>query len=293
MKKSKFYIVDVFGQSKFTGNRLAVFTNGEDFSDEEMQVLTDELNFSETTFIFPEESEDNTFKVRIFVPGSEVPFAGHPTLGTAYVIQKYMLEKRYEKLFIDLKAGHIPVTIDYWDNDIDVLTMKQNQPEFDKTIDPEKIRNVINIDEIDTRFPIEVISTGIKFIIIPLRSLDAIRNVNIDIDKLKHLLEEDNYMGIFLFTKETYNSENDINCRMFCYFKGLVEDPVTGSANGCMLAYLLKNNYFDLSRINIKVEQGWEIGRNGLLYLKGEKKENEYDLFVGGRVYPFSEGKLL
>ncbi|MFC1725580.1 PhzF family phenazine biosynthesis protein [candidate division KSB1 bacterium] len=293
MKGSKFYIVDVFGQSRFTGNQLAVFTNGEDFSDEEMQALTDEINFSETTFVLPKESKDNTFKVRIFVPGSEIPFAGHPTLGTAYVIQKYMLENKQEKLILDLKAGLIPVTIDYRDNEIDLLTMKQNQPEFGETFDTEKIKKVINTDEIDSDFPIEAVSTGIKFILIPLNSLQAIQNVNIDVDKLKQLLEEDDYMGIFLFTRETYKSENDINCRMFCYFKGLIEDPVTGSANGCMLAYMLKNNYFNSSSINIKVEQGWEISRNGMLYLRGEKRENEYDLFVGGRVFPVSEGKLL
>ena len=293
MKNSRFYIVDVFGQSRFTGNQLAVFTNGEDFTDEEMQALTDEINFSETTFVFPKESKDNTFKVRIFVPGSEIPFAGHPTLGTAYVIQKYLLEEKHNKLILDLKAGLIPVDIDYRDNEIELLTMKQNQPEFGRTFEPEAIKKVININEIDADFPIEAVSTGIEFIIIPLKSLDAVKNVKIDVEKLKELLESNGYMGIFLFTRETYNPENDINCRMFCYFKGLIEDPVTGSANGCMLAYLLKNNYFGSTNIDIKVEQGWEIGRNGILYLKGEKRGSEYDLFVGGRVFPVSEGKLL
>ena len=293
MKDSRFYIVDVFGQNKFSGNQLAVFTNGEVFSDEEMQTLTNEINFSESTFIFPEESKDNTFKVRIFMPGSEIPFAGHPTLGTAYVIQKFLLNKKYDTINLDLKAGIIPIKIDYRDNEPDLLTMKQNQPAFGRTIQPDKVKRVINTDKIDTNFPIQNISTGMQHTIIPLKGLEAIKEVAINQEELISFLSFTGSTGLFLFTAETYEEKNDLNARMFFYVNRVVEDPVTGSANGCLIAYLLKHNYFSSSRIDIRVEQGFEIGRNGILYLKGEKKESSYDIFVGGRIFPVAECRMV
>lgn len=293
MKDSKFYIVDVFGQNKFSGNQLAVFTHGEDFTDDEMQALTNEINFSESTFIFPEESKDNTFKVRIFMPGSEVAFAGHPTLGTAYVIQKYLLDKKYDTINLNLKAGVIPIKIDYNENEIDILTMKQNQPDFGKTIQPEKVIKIINTDKIDTNFPIQNISTGMQHTIVPLKSLEAIKEISINQEELPKFLNYTGSTGLFLFTNETYDKKNDLNARMFFYPNRSMEDPVTGSANGCLIAYLLKYNYFKSCKIDIRVEQGFEIGRNGILYLKGEKKESSYCIFVGGRVFPVAECRLI
>lgn len=290
---NRFFIVDVFAQDKFTGNQLAVFTKGEKFSDEEMQILTKEINFSETTFIFPESSCDNIFKVRIFTPGFEVPFAGHPTLGTAYVIQKYLLEKKCDRIILNLKAGKIPVDISYNGHEIDILTMKQNQPEFGEIINPETMKEILNTDEIDTDFPVQNVSTGLNFTMVPLKSLHAIKNINVNGEKFPEFLKEYNIVGLHLFTRETYNSENQLNARNIDYFGYIVEDPATGSANGCLLAYLLKYNYFNSSKIKIKVEQGFEIGRNAILYLNGEKKTDNYDIFVGGRVFPVAECNLI
>ena len=289
----QFFIVDVFAQKKFTGNQLAVFTKGENFSDEEMQTLTREINFSETTFIFPESSKENIFKVRIFTPGFEVPFAGHPTLGTAYVIQKYLLEKKCTRIILDLKAGNIPVDISYNGEEIDILTMKQNQPEFGEIIDPVIIKEILNTDEIDIKFPVQNVSTGLNFTMVPLKSLNAIKNINVNAEKLPKFLKNYNVVGLHLFTKETYNKENQLNARNMDYFGYVVEDPATGSANGCLLAYLLKHNYFNSSRINISVEQGFEIGRNAILYLNGEKKSDTFDIYVGGKVFSVAECRLI
>lgn len=293
MKNRRFYIVDVFGQNKFSGNQLAVFTNGEDFNDDEMQALAGEINFSETTFIFPENSKENTLKVRIFMPDKEIPFAGHPTLGTAYVIQEFLLNKRYDMINLDLKAGTIPVKIDYKGNRIDLLTMQQNQPVFGQIFKPDEIAAFINPDKIDKNFPIQNVSTGMQHTIIPLKDLDAVKNLTINREELIEFLGYTGSIGIFLFTKETYNEENDLNARMFFKKNGIAEDPVTGSANGCLVAYLLKHNYFNSSDFKICVEQGFEIGRNGILYLKGEKKEDHYDIFVGGKVFPIAECNLV
>ncbi|MFC1726028.1 PhzF family phenazine biosynthesis protein, partial [candidate division KSB1 bacterium] len=187
----------------------------------------------------------------------------------------------------------IPVKIDYKEKEIDLLTMKQNQPVFSQTIEPDKIIKVINTDQIDTRFPIQNISTGIQHTLIPLKSLEAIKNVSVNQEELVKLLESTGSIGIFLFTSETYNEKNDINARMFFYPNRVAEDPVTGSANGCLNAYLLKHNYCNSSRIDIRVEQGFEISRDGIIYLKGEKKENSYEIFVGGKVFPVAECRLI
>src|SRR4030042_4054946 len=125
----KFFITDVFAEVKFAGNRLAVILLDNEISSKSMQDIAFEFNFSETTFVMPFKKKSDTFKVRIFTPLNEVPFAGHPTLGTAYIIKNEFLNKKCEKVILDLKAGMIPVTFKK-DNNREVLWMKQNNPEF-------------------------------------------------------------------------------------------------------------------------------------------------------------------
>ena len=127
MGKINYSIVDVFSQGKYTGNQLAVFKNAGIISDSEMQQIAKEINFSETTFILSDTKNDNGYDVRIFTPNEEVPFAGHPTLGTAYIIQNEVLEEPLEKLILNFKAGKIPVS---FDNQEEILWMKQNEPTF-------------------------------------------------------------------------------------------------------------------------------------------------------------------
>ena len=186
----KFHILDVFAEEKYTGNQLAVVMAENKLSDAEMQRIAKEFNFSETTFILSDIPENGDYNVRIFTPENEVPFAGHPTLGTAYVIQKEIVKKPVDTVILNLKAGQIPVAITYnlplppfskggmggFSSEIDKLTMKQMEPVFGRTFDREQISKVLNIDasEIDERFPIQEVSTGLPFIIVPLKSLNAI-----------------------------------------------------------------------------------------------------------------------
>ena len=145
-----FYIADVFAEEKFTGNQLAVVKDADGLSDIRMQQIAREINFSETTFILSDEKRSGGYDVRIFTPKEEVPFAGHPTLGTAYIIQH-------------LKIGQIPVNL----NDArGVLWMKQMPPTFDMVFNPDKISNFLNVDasDIDHMYPIQEVSTGLPFI---------------------------------------------------------------------------------------------------------------------------------
>jgi trans-2,3-dihydro-3-hydroxyanthranilate isomerase len=293
MDKKEFYMVDVFSGQKFGGNQLAVFPQGHLFSDEEMQRITREINFSETTFIFPYESQGNRYRVRIFTPAAEVPFAGHPTLGTSFVIQRFLAEKPNDQIILDLNVGPIPVDLEYRDGEIDMMTMKQNPPVFGKTLQGEDLAKVLNlsVDDIDSRYPIQEVSTGLPFIMVPLKSMEAVQKARLAKDHYEKLIENLEAKAILFFAPQTVYSENQLHVRVFTEFFGVPEDPATGSANGCLAGYLLEYEYFGQEALKIQVEQGFEIGRDAILYLSGEKKDNQISVFVGGRAALFARGE--
>ncbi len=290
--KRTFFIVDVFAEEKYAGNQLAVFTNAKALSDTEMQKIAKEMNYSETTFVLSEGG--NGYNVRIFTPEREVPFAGHPTLGTAFIIQKEIIKEPVNEVLLNLKVGQIPLTLVYDKGDLDTLWMKQLSPEFFQVFEPGTISQVLSVDEkdIDTRFPIQEVSTGLPFIIVPLKSLDAVKRARIARDKYYELIQDTKAKALLIFCPETYNEENDLNVRVFVDYYGIPEDPATGSGNGCLAGYLVKTMYFGEPHINIKVEQGYEIGRPSILYLRAEKKE-EIDVFVGGKVIMVARGEFI
>ncbi|KYK36888.1 MAG: phenazine biosynthesis protein [Theionarchaea archaeon DG-70-1] len=290
--KRTFFIVDVFAEEKYAGNQLAVFTNAKALSDTEMQKIAKEMNYSETTFVLSEEG--NGYDVRIFTPEREVPFAGHPTLGTAFVIQKEIIKEPVNEVMLNLKVGQIPVTLVYDKGDLDTLWMKQLSPEFFQVFEPGTISQVLSLDEknIDTKFPIQEVSTGLPFIIVPLKSLDAVKRARIARNRYYELIQDTKAKALLIFCPETYNEENDLNVRVFVDYYGIPEDPATGSGNGCLAGYLVETMYFGKPHINIKVEQGYEIGRPSLLCLRAEKKE-EIDVFVGGKVIMVARGEFI
>lgn len=295
MRKLSFYIVDVFAEEKYTGNQLAVFREAQMLSDIEMQQIAKEMNYSETTFILSEEKRNSGYDVRIFTPEEEVPFAGHPTLGTAYVIQQEIIREPIETVILNLKVGQIPVTINYREGRADILWMKQKAPTFGKIFDTEQTSEVLSIDrgEMDTRFPIQEVSTGLPFIIVPLKTLGTLKQSKINIDKYFELIKKTEAKAILIFCPETRNQQNDLSVRVFADYYGVPEDPATGSANGCLAGYLVKYRYFGNDRINIQVEQGYEIGRPSLLLLRAEEKEGKIDVSVGGKVVMIAKGEFI
>lgn len=295
MGKRIFYIVDVFAEEKYTGNQLAVFRNVKTLPDTEMQRIAKEMNYSETTFILSEEKRNGGYDVRIFTPKEEVPFAGHPTLGTAYVIQHEIIREPIKTIILNLKIGQIPVTLNYSGENIDILWMKQMDPTFGPIFDTEPISQVFSLDkrEIDDRFPIQEVSTGLPFIIVPLKTLDAVKQAKVARDKYFELIKDTQAKAILIFCSETYNQENDLNVRVFADYYGVPEDPATGSANGCLAGYLVKYCYFEKAKINIRVEQGYEIGRPSLLFLRAKEKEGKIDVSVGGKVVMIAKGEFI
>ena len=293
MKNLTFYIVDVFAEEKYAGNQLAVVRGAKALSDAEMQRIAKEMNYSETTFVLSDEKRDGGYDVRIFTPEKELPFAGHPTLGTAFVIQREIVRGQIDKIILNLKVGQIPVTFIYDEKHKDVLWMKQIEPTFGQTFSAESISRILGLDarEIDSKFVVQEVSTGVPFIIVPLKTLDALKRARISRDKYFEFIENTQAKAVLVFSPETYCKENDLNVRVFADY-GVSEDPATGSANGCLAGYLVKHRYFGKPRINIRVEQGYEIGRPSLLLLKTEDKEEKIDVHVGGKVVMSAKGEL-
>lgn len=290
-----FYIVDVFAEKQFSGNQLAVFLNAEQYTAEEMQQIAGEMNFSETTFISGKGITDTHFDFRIFTPTRELPFAGHPTLGTAYVIASHIAPPEAEVITLRCPVGDIPVRLVRSDKRIEYLEMKQNPPVFGKRVNSFSITKILNTREraIDSRFPIQQVSTGIPFIIVPFRTLSAMQDIHLDTEHFKRFVANKEAKALLVFCPETIEPENRLHVRVFAPLLGVYEDPATGSANGCLAAYLIKNAYFPEDPIDLSVEQGIELGRKSKLYLKAMSTgEGSYDVFVGGHVLPVAVGRL-
>jgi trans-2,3-dihydro-3-hydroxyanthranilate isomerase len=290
--KYPLYIVDVFAEAKYEGNQLAVVIDNEGIPTDLMQKLAREMHFSETTFITESDLNNKIFKVRIFTPESELPFAGHPTLGTAYIAQKILLKQKVEELTLDMKAGMIPVKFYYEGDEPGVLWMKQLPPEFGEIHPIEKFAEFLGLepDDFDTEYPIQEVSTGVYFYIIPLKTREALKRVKLDSDKLAEYSKDKKAKWPFMFCREPENPENHLKARMITSF---TEDPATGSANGCFAGYLVKHKYLNSESIDVRVEQGAEVNRPSILYLKAERIGGTIEVNVGGKVAYVAKGHLV
>jgi len=293
--RRKFFIVDVFAEKKYSGNQLAVFLESDGMSSQEMQQVAKEVNYSETTFVFSKKTESSGFKVRIFTPEKEVPFAGHPTLGTAYIIQREIIKDLKKEIVLNLKAGDIPVTLKYKDGKPEVLFMKQKNPVFGEIFDKQTLADALGLKKVNLmeKYPVQEVSTGLPFIMAPLKSLKAVKEASINKELFYKVIKKREAKAILVFSRETYSEKNDLHVRVFADYFGVPEDPATGSANGCLAGYLIEKNYFNQQKIDIKVEQGYELGRPSKLYLKAQRKGGEIEVLVGGKVFLTAKGEFI
>ena len=294
MNSLPFHIVDVFTTRKFAGNQLAVFQKASALSDEEMQSLAQEMNFSEVTFIESTEQRDGGYDVRIFDPVTEMEFAGHPTLGTAHVLREYILDHSPDQIYLNLKVGQIPVRIEdgteavqYW--------MQQIPPTFTRQLDHTFLASVLGLSQadLDTEYPVQVVSTGLPTAIVPVKSLNAIESILIDNEYYNEFIDEFGEMMLLCFTPETVEPQHDLHARVFAGYSNVPEDSATGSSNGCLSAYLFENNYYNTDEIEITVEQGYEMGRPSKLYHRSKKSNEEIEIQIGGSVVSVAQGRLL
>lgn len=290
-----FFIVDVFAESKYSGNQLAVVNAREPLTGTQMQAIAGEFHFSETTFILAETERHGGYDVRIFTPKAEVPFAGHPTLGTAYVIRQEIICASVKTVTLNLKVGQIPVTFSASKGGPPLLWMRQNAPVFGRTLSPAALAAALGLSAtaVDTRFPVQEVSTGLPFIIAPLKTLKAVQNIRVNDDRLAALVKKRDAKAVLVFCPQTVSRSCDLHVRVFADCYGIPEDPATGSANGCLAGYLAHHSYFGEPQVNVKVEQGIEMGRPSLLHLKAWETPSGISVDVGGKVVPVAKGELI
>ena len=286
-----FYILDVFTDKKYTGNQLAVFRNASGISSEEMQSIAREINFSETTFILTDEQTNGGFDVRIFTPREEVPFAGHPTLGTATIIHDLIINGKSDLVILNLKVGQIPVSF----GEDGYCWMRQVQPIFGAQHPRESMAKVLGlaVTDIDARFPIQEVSTGLPFFIVPLVNLSALKRARVDKDRYFRYVKDTAAKGILIYCPETHEAQNQLSVRVFVDYYGVPEDPATGSGNGCLAGYLVMHRYFGKDNLNLRIEQGYEIGRPSLLLLKAEESGENINISVGGKSNLVAQGTFI
>ncbi len=254
MRKLRYHIVDVFTNRAFGGNPLAVFTNGRGIPAELMQLIAKELNLSETTFVLPPDDPENDYRVRIFTPASELPMAGHPTVGTSFILaREHMIELGADEITIKLEegVGTIPVTLKFKDGVPDIIWMQQPLPRFGPRFeDAGAIAEMLSIapDAIETAWPLEVVSCGVPFLFVPLKDLESIRSIRFRLDVSERALRDFGVSEVFVFTKETELEGSSVHSRMFAPGLGVWEDPATGGASGPLGCYLVRHELFPVTQ---------------------------------------------
>jgi len=289
--RGRFFISDVFGLGKYTGNQLATFIDCRDFSDQEMQQIAREFNFSETTFVLSD-FQDGGYDVRIFTPESEIDFAGHPTLGTAFIISRFLQKKPTEEIRLNLRIGQIPVRLPHQDL-AEPLWMKQIEPRFGRTFAPQLLAPVLSLptEAFHEAFPIQEVSTGLPFLIVPLTSMKYLKKAFIAGERYQEFLLKSDTKGILIFCSPGHTPDQDLAVRVFVPSLGVPEDPATGSANGCLTGYLLRHGYGEQKKLQLTVGQGYEIGRPSQIYLDGEWRDGKINIRVGGKVVLIAQGE--
>jgi trans-2,3-dihydro-3-hydroxyanthranilate isomerase len=272
LRRYRIVYVDAFTTEPFKGNPCAVLPDSWNLSPEEMQMIARETNLSETSFLLPSHEAD--FRVRYFAPWGEIPFAGHPTIATAFLLAsegKIALHENRARVTFQFEIGVLPLEVFKDERGIKVV-MTQQAPQFGTVVPWERVRSCFNLleEEFLESLPPQVVSTGVPFLIVPLKNLEALRRTEMERGKLKNLLEELGISGAFLFTLETINLGNDTHARLFNPY-GIGEDPFTGSASGALAAYVY--SYLNPKKI-LRMEQGHFLGRPGIgeaeLVLEGE-----------------------
>lgn len=302
MRKLRYRLLNVFTNRAFGGNPLAVFTDVGDVSSEIMQSIAKELNLSETTFVLPPKDPANDYCVRIFTPVLELPMAGHPTLGTSFVLAMDQMVERSERintLKLEEGVGTIPVNIEWENGHPAFIEMSQPLPTFgSRFADASAIAEMLALETeaiTDTNLPLEVVSCGVPLLFVPLRDLQAARAVRFRLDVWERVLRDFEADRVFVFTRETEVEGSTVHSRMFAPGSGISEDPATGGASGPLGCYLVRHKVLPPARkVEFVSEQGLEMGRPSFIKITIEQDQaGEISAVrVGGQCHSMGEGYL-
>jgi trans-2,3-dihydro-3-hydroxyanthranilate isomerase len=303
MKEYRFIQVDVFTDRPFGGNPLAVFPDAEGLTAEEMQCLAREMNLSETTFVFPPQAATADFAVRIFTPAKELPFAGHPVVGTHWVLAhlgRVGLQEPVRRVHLELGVGVLPADLHVAGGRVEQVVMTQDQPAF-----LAKMEDVSELSEglgllpeaiTETGLPVQVVSTGVPQMMVPVRSLAEVKVLDasqLNVAALSRACRAVGTECVMVFSFETERPEATVHTRVFAPLLGVPEDPATGSANGALGAYLVHHHAVPVTAPTTRIlsEQGAELGRPSTLRVEVDRRGGEITAVrVGGQVVPVLEG---
>jgi len=290
-RRFHFVQLDVFTTQPFKGNPLAVFLDGRGLSDPEMQALAREMNLSETTFILPRESaveHERGVRVRIFTVQEELPFAGHPTLGTAFQLRGATGAR---EIVLDLDVGRVPVQFEEKPGQPVFGEMTQVNPEFGPRHDREAVVRACGLrdGDIDPSLPIQTVSTGLAYTIVPLRGLDIIRNLRLDMKGSEEYLERSGGKFFYFVSRETADPAARLHARMM-FYNG--EDPATGSAAGCAAAWMVAHGVAQPDE-HVLIEQGIEMKRPSRIFVRASRQDDRVvNVRIGGNVVEMLHGEV-
>ena len=293
MTKRKFSFVqlDVFTSRPLEGNQLAVFTDARGLSDDEMQKLARETNLCETTFILPRDpaiERERGVQVRIFTVQEELPFAGHPTLGTAFALRG---ESGAPQVTLELNVGKVPVHFEDNAGEPAFGEMTQIDPTFLTKHDREAVARAtgVSLDSFDDSLPIETVSTGVPFTVTPLKSLAVIQNLQVDLARAAEYLAKSSGKFFYFVSRETMDRTARLHARML-FYNG--EDPATGSAAGCSAAWVVAHGVAQHDE-RVMIEQGVEMKRPSRIFVRAERRDNRVvNVRVGGHSVEIMRGEV-
>ena len=291
MRTLSFVQVDVFTSRAFEGNQLAVVMDASGLDTEQMQAIAREMNLSETTFVIPrsfEEERDHGHRVRIFTVNEELPFAGHPTLGTAWVLR---VASAAPEVWLDLNVGRIPVQFTTDERGEVFGEMRQRDPKFGAVFPREEVARVLGIavNELDPDLPIQTVSTGVPFTMVPFRSLATLQNLSANWSAMSDYLKDKDSKFLYLVCRETVDPQARLHARMI-FYNG--EDPATGSAAGCCASWMAAHGVV-ASGERVLIEQGVEMKRPSRIFVSAEKHDQRVDnVRVGGNVVEVARGEI-
>lgn len=302
MRRYRYLQLDVFTSQPFGGNQLAVFPEATGLSDTEMQALTREINFSETTFVLPPQNTNAVARVRIFTPGGELPFAGHPTIGTTFALAHAgMLPGQQSPITLELGVGPLAIDVLYANSALSFVWMHQPIPAFETWPgDPARLAQAVGLstDDLAPELPIERGSAGVPFLYVPLRSREALARARAGADLGVAVADRSPQIGVYLFALE--QNGVDAHTRMFAPSMGIVEDAATGSAAGPFGVYLVRHGCVaagETGEARLRIEQGAQMGRPSDIHIvvqsQAEQPELVRDVRVGGESVLVAEGEYL
>jgi trans-2,3-dihydro-3-hydroxyanthranilate isomerase len=300
----RFYQADVFTSRPFGGNPVAVIPEGQGLTDRELQQIAREMNLSETVFVLPPTDPNAVLKVRIFTPSQEIPFAGHPIIGTFFVLGKLgrlPLQGSITRMLYECNLGSFAIEVQVHEGVILRVVMSQPKPEFlGRVEDVQDLYEVakalgLNKNQItDTKFPVELVSTGLPIMIVPVRTLTAVRSITPDVTGINEVCGRYGANGMMVFTTMTVEDISAVHTRMFAPPIGVVEDPATGSASGALGAYLVQNGIVEVGpTTEILAEQGYELERPSRILIQVESDDDVIqEVKIGGQAVMVIEGSL-